>query len=109
MFAEVDPNEVHGGLNRGFKELRNFCVVYVQVCVSVHWQSECDLPGQRQPPSLDPALGVIVPWGAESDVLSRLVIREYPLNPFVELLRKCCQVFWGVELGATEFPLLRTQ
>ena len=49
----------------------------------------CDLPGQRQPPRLDPALWVIVPHGAKSDVLNRLVIREYPLDPFVELLRKC--------------------
>ena len=89
MLAEVDPNGVHDGLNRGFKEPRNLCAVYVQVCVSVRWQSECDLPGQRQPPSLDPALWVIVSRGAKSDVLDRLVTREYPLDPFIELLRKC--------------------
>ena len=109
MFAEVGPNGVHGGLDRGFKEPRNLCAVCVQVCVSVRWQSECEIPCQRQSPSLDSVLGVIIPRGAESDVLSRLVIREYSLHPFVEPLRKRCQVFWGVELGTTELPWLRIQ
>ena len=60
------------------------------------------LPRERQSPGLYSALGVIIPWGAKSDILNCLIIREDPLDPFVELLGKCRQVFRGIELGTPE-------
>ena len=72
-------------------------------------KEDVNLPSQRQPPSPDSVLGVIIPLGAESDVLSRLVIREDPLYPFVELLGKCRQVPGGVEPGTPELLWLRLE
>jgi len=55
------------------------------------------LPSQCQFPGLDSTLDVIIPRGTEFDVLSPLVVEKDSLHPFVELLRKRCQVLRGVE------------
>ena len=67
------------------------------------------LPSQCQSPCLDSAPEIIIPRGAKSDVLSGLVIREDPLDPFIEFLGKCCQVLWGVEFGTTELLWSRVE
>ena len=78
-----------------------------ETCALDVWGFECrfanrvciSLPSQRQSPSLDSKLGVIVPRGTEFDVLSHLVVRKDHLYPFVEPLDNRCQVFLGVESG----------
>ena len=55
------------------------------------------LPSQRNSPSLDPTLWVVVPRGAKLNVLRRLVIRKEPLYAIVEFLSKCFQVLGSVE------------
>ena len=77
-------------------------------CQSIN-RASLNLPSQRQSPCLDSTREIIVSRGAKSDILSRLIIREDPLDPFVEFLGKCCQVLWGVELGTTKLLWLRVQ
>ena len=57
-----------------------------------------DLPLQRQAPSPNPILGIVVSWGTKSDVLVRGAVRNRkdPLHPFVKPLGERCHVFWGV-------------
>ena len=66
------------------------------------------LPFQRQPPSPDPILGIIVSWGTKPNTLVRRAVRcrKDPLHPFIEPLGERCQVFWGVVPGTPQFLYL---
>ena len=83
-----------------------------ETCALYAWRLWCQFlnrlnaspPCQRKPPGLDSTIGIIIPQGSKSDVLSCLIVREDPLYPFIELLGKCPQVLRGVELGT--LPLL---
>ena len=60
-----------------------------------------NLPSQRQPPSPDSTAGIVISWGAKSDILIRGTIqnRKDLLHSFVEFLGKKRQVIGGVESG----------
>jgi len=55
------------------------------------------LPSQHQPSGPDSMLEIIIPLGAEFDILRRLVTLKDPLHPFIKPLSKRCQVLGGVE------------
>ena len=59
------------------------------------------LPSQRQSPSPDPTVGIVVSWRAEFDVLICVAIRNRKdlLYAFIEPLGKSSQVLGGVEFG----------
>jgi len=59
------------------------------------------LPSQRQPPSSDPTVWIVVSWRAKFDVLICVAIRNRKdlFYAFVEPLGKCSQVLGGVEFG----------
>ena len=63
------------------------------------------LPGQCQLPALDSTPGIVISRGAKFDVLIPMTIqsRKDLLHPFVELLRKRCQVLSGVEFRILQF------
>jgi len=59
------------------------------------------LPSQRQPPSPDSVVWIVVSRGAKLDILIRDVVRHRKdlLYTFVELLGKRFQVLRGIEFG----------
>ena len=69
------------------------------------------LPSQCQLPGLDSALGIIISRGAKLDILVLMAAqrRKDFLQPFVELLGKCCKVVGGVEFGMLQLLWLRVE
>ena len=81
------------------------CVLYAggRECQFVN-RVKVSLRSQRQPPGPDSILGIVIPWGAKSDILRWLVVRKDLFYPVVKLLGKCRQVLGGVKLGTPQPP-----
>ena len=86
---------------------KNFATsaLYPEVCEGRRiGRVSMSLPCQRQPPSPDPVVRVIVSWRTKSDVLVRGAVRNRKdlLHSLVEPLGERRQVFWGVEPGKSQ-------
>ena len=100
--AEIIPDRVHGGSDRGLKEPCNLRSERVKAWILDLESNEYDSPCQCQPPGPNPILSVMVPRGTKFDVLGPLIIRKNSLHPLVKFLRKQVQVFGGVEFRASQ-------
>ena len=70
-----------------------------------------NLPSQQQLPGLYSTFRIIISRGAKLDILVLMAAqwRKYFLQPFVELLGKCCQILGGVEFGMLQLLWLRVE
>jgi hypothetical protein len=73
---EVISDRVHSRLNRRFEEPRNLRAVNEKGWMPIHNSVTVSLPGQGQPPGLDPVARIIISRRAKLDILIRKIIRH---------------------------------